>query len=117
MAGKVTIYHNPRCSKSRQTLDLIRGHGVEPEIVEYLKETPTADELCGILKKLKLGPRDIMRTGEAVYKELGLGDPVLSDDALLAAMAANPILIERPIVVKGAHAALGRPPEAVLSLL
>jgi arsenate reductase len=117
MAGKVTIYHNPRCSKSRQTLDLIRGHGVEPEIVEYLKDTPTTDELRGILKKLKLGPRAIMRTGEAVYQELGLGDPVLSDDALLAAMAANPILIERPIVVKGAHAALGRPPEAVLSLL
>jgi arsenate reductase len=117
MAGKVTIYHNPRCSKSRQTLDLIRGHGIEPEIVEYLKDTPTVAELRGILKKLKLGPRDIMRTGETVYKELGLGDPVLSDGALLAAMVANPILIERPIVVKGARAALGRPPQAVLSLL
>lgn len=117
MAGRVTIYHNPRCSKSRQALELIRGKGVEPEIVEYLRDTPTARELRAILKKLKLDPRAIMRTGEAAYKELGLGDPVRSDDALIAAMVANPILIERPIVVRGARAILGRPPEAVLSLL
>jgi arsenate reductase len=117
MASKVTIYHNPRCSKSRQTLELIRDRGLEPEIVEYLKDAPTADELRAILKKLKLGARAILRTGEAVYRELGLADPTLSEDELVAAMAANPVLIERPIVVRGARAALGRPPEAVLSLL
>lgn len=117
MAGKVTIYHNPRCSKSRQTLELIRGRGIEPEIVEYLKDTPTADEIRAILKKLKLGPRAIMRKGEAAYRELGLSDPAIPDEDLIVAMAANPILIERPIVVKGAKAALGRPPEEVLPIL
>lgn len=117
MAETVTIYHNPRCSKSRQTLALLQEHGVEPAIVEYLKDAPTEADIRALLKKLGLGPRDILRKGEAVYKDLGLADAALPDDALIAAMAANPILIERPIVVKGAKAALGRPPESVLSIL
>ena len=113
----VTIYHNPRCSKSRQTLELIRAKGIEPVIVEYLSETPDADELTSLLAKLGKAPREIMRKGEAVFKELGLKDPALTDNALIAAMVANPILIERPIVVNGDKAALGRPPEDVLDIL
>lgn len=111
----VTIYHNPRCSKSRQTLELIRAEGIEPVIVEYLSETPDAGELKALLQKLGKAPRDIIRKGEAVFKELVLKDA--SDDALIAAMVANPILIERPIVVNGDKAALGRPPEDVLEIL
>ena len=112
-----TIYHNPRCSKSRQTLELVRGQGIEPEIVEYLKQPPTEAELRDILHKLGKAPGDIIRKGEAVYKELGLSDTSLSDDHLIATMAANPILIERPIVINGSRAALGRPPEDVLGIL
>jgi len=113
----VTIYHNPRCSKSRATLGLIEQRGLVPEVIDYQKTPPGADELKAILARLGLGARDIMRKGEAVYKELGLSDETLSEDQLIAAMAANPILIERPIVVSGAKAALGRPPEAVLDIL
>jgi arsenate reductase len=113
----VTIYHNPRCSKSRQTLALIEERGISPTVVEYLKETPSAKELKAILKKLGKRPRDVMRRGEAVYKELGLADLTLSDDQLVDAMVENPILIERPIVVSGPKAAMGRPPEAVLEIL
>ena len=113
----VKIYHNPRCSKSRQTLELIRAKGIEPMVVEYLSDTPDADELRAILAKLGKSPRDIMRKGEAVFKELGLKDPALSDDQLIDAMVANPILIERPIVVNGDKAALGRPPEDVLAIV
>lgn len=113
----VTIYHNPRCSKSRQTLALLREKGAEPEIVEYLKTPPGADELKAILAKLGIGPRDLIRKKEALYKELGLDNPSLSDDELIAAMIANPRLIERPIVIKGKKAALGRPPESVLDIL
>lgn len=113
----VTIYHNPRCSKSRQTLALLQDRGIEPKVVEYLSEAPDADTLASLLKKLKLEPRDLMRRKEALYKDLGLDDPGLSRDALIAAMVRHPILIERPIVVKGAKAALGRPPEAVLEIL
>lgn len=113
----VTIYHNPRCSKSRQTLALLQERGVAPRVVEYLNDTPDAAALDGLLKKLKLQPRELMRRKEAPYKDLGLDDPGLSRDALIAAMVENPILIERPIVVKGAKAALGRPPEAVLEIL
>jgi arsenate reductase len=113
----VTIYHNPRCSKSRQTLALLQDRGVAPRVVEYLNDTPDAATLDGLLKKLKLEPRELMRRKEAPYKDLGLDDPGLSRDALIAAMVENPILIERPIVVKGAKAALGRPPEAVLEIL
>ena len=113
----VKILHNPRCSKSRQTLALLQEREVEPEIVDYLKNPPSAEALKEILAQLGLEPRKLMRRGEAVYKELNLKDPALSDDALITAMVENPILIERPIVIKGAKAALGRPPEAVLDIL
>ena len=112
----VTIYHNPRCSKSRQTLALLHDKGIEPEIVEYLKTPPSAEEIAGILKKLGIEARALMRTKEAVYKELGLA-AVSDEQALIAAMAENPVLIERPVVIKGAKAALGRPPEQVLEIL
>ena len=113
----VTIYHNPRCSKSRQTLQLLEARGLKPRIVEYLKTPPTAAELKSILKRLGLKPRDILRRGEPRYAELGLGDVGIDDDALIALMVANPILIERPIVVSGNRAAIGRPPEKVLEVL
>ena len=113
----VEIYHNPRCSKSRQTLQLLQDQGVEPEVVEYLKTPPDKATLKRILKMLGLEPRALMRTKEAEYKEQGLDDPGLSDDRLIAAMVATPKLIERPIVTKGAKVALGRPPENVLEIL
>ena len=113
----VTIYHNPRCSKSRQALALLKARGVEPEIVEYLKTPPDEETLAGLLRMLAKEPREIMRKGEKPYKELGLVDHELDADRLIAAMVANPILIERPIVVKDDRAALGRPPEAVLEIL
>jgi arsenate reductase (glutaredoxin) len=113
----VTIWHNPRCSKSRQTLALLRDNGVEPDVVEYLKTPPDAAALKAVLKKLGLKPRDLMRKGEAAYKERGLADPALTDEALIEAMVAEPVLIERPVVIKGGKAALGRPPEAVLDIL
>jgi len=113
----LTIYHNPRCSKSRQTLALLQERGENPTIVEYLTAPPDAATLREILARLKLGPRDLMRKKEAPYKELGLDDAALDDAALIAAMVANPILIERPIVVSADKAAVGRPPEAVLAIL
>lgn len=113
----VTIYHNPRCSKSRQTLTLLQENGEDPKVVEYLKDTPDAKTLDGILRKLDMEPRELMRRKEAPYKDLGLDDPGLSREALIAAMVEHPILIERPIVVKGAKVALGRPPEKVLEIL
>ena len=113
----VTIYHNPRCSKSRATLKLLEERGAAPEIVEYLKTPPDAATLDGLLTMLGLDPRALMRRKEAPYKENGLDDERLTREALIAAMVANPILIERPIVVCGGRAALGRPPEAVLDIL
>lgn len=117
----VAIYHNPRCGKSRATLELLRSRGIEPEVIEYLATPPDAKRLKHLLKLLGLAPRDLMRKGEPAYKEKGLADPGLGDAALIAAMAASPILIERPIVVvkdaKGERAALGRPPENVLEIL
>lgn len=113
----VTIYHNPRCSKSRQTLALLKEKGVAPEIVEYLKTPPDAGELKRILGLLGISARQLVRRGEAAYKEAGLDDPGLDEDALIAAMVANPIVIERPIVLAGGKAALGRPPEKVLEIL
>ena len=117
MSSTVTIYHNPRCSKSRQTLALLEEKGVKPKVVEYLKDTPSVAELKRILKKLGLKPRDIVRKGEAVYAELGLKERDVTDDELLALMVENPILSERPIVVSGNKAAIGRPPESVLKIL
>ena len=114
---KPVIYHNPRCSKSRQTLALLEENGHAPEVVEYLKEPPTIAELQAILTKLKMSPRELMRKGEDIYKELGLGDEGLDDATLLKAMVENPILIERPIVIAGQKARIGRPPEQVLKIL
>ncbi len=113
----VTIYHNPRCSKSRQTLALIEERGIAPRIVDYLKTPPSAAELKTILKALGLKPRDLMRKSEPVYAELGLKDRDLDDDALIALMVENPILIERPIVVSSGKAVIGRPPENVIEIL
>jgi len=111
----VTIYHNPRCSKSRQTLELLNENNVQPKIIEYLTEAPSAEELRRILSMLRMSPRDLMRTKEAA--EAGLDDPTLSDDALIDGMAKHPAVIERPIVVAGDKAAIGRPPESVLEIL
>jgi arsenate reductase (glutaredoxin) len=111
----VTIYHNPRCNTSRKTLALLEKKGVKPEVVEYLKTPPNAAELRQLLTKLGLSPRQLLRKKEA--KEAGLDKSNLSDAQLIAGMAKHPITIERPIVVKGNHAALGRPPEAVLKIL
>ena len=113
----VTIYHNPRCSKSRQTLELLRDRGIEPEIVEYLKTPPSSDRLDAVLDTLGMEPRALLRTKEAAYREAGMADQELSRRQLIDLMVANPIVIERPIVVNGARAALGRPPESVLSIL
>ena len=113
----VTIYHNPRCSKSRQTLALLQERGLTPLVVEYLKTPPDAATLRDLVRKLGLAPRDLLRRTEAPYKDLGLADPGKSDGDLISAMVAHPILIERPIVVRGGKAALGRPPEQVLEIL
>lgn len=113
----VRIYHNPRCSKSRQTLALLQERGIEPEVIEYLKTPPSADELDALLTAMGMEPRDAMRRKEAPYKDLNLDDPGLNRAALVKAMAENPILIERPIVANGKKAAMGRPPEAVLEIL
>ena len=111
------IYHNPKCSKSRATLALLRERGIEPEIVEYLKDPPDALTIAEILRRLGLGPREIMRKREAAYRERNLADPGLDDRALIEAMIADPILIERPIVIHGGRARVGRPPESVLEIL
>ena len=111
------IYHNPRCGKSRQTLALIEDAGIEPEVIEYLKTPPTAEELDAILKKLKIEPQELMRKGEAIYKELNLAERELTRDEAIAVMLEHPKLIERPIVVQGRKAVPGRPPENVKELL
>jgi len=113
----ITIYHNPKCSKSRQTLELLQQNGITPAIIEYLKTPPTAETLKEILAQLGLAPRDLMRKKEAVYAENELDNPSLSDDDLIDFMIQNPILIERPIVLANGKAALGRPPEQVLDIL
>ena len=113
----VTIYHNPKCSKSRQTLELLRERGIEPRIVEYLKTPPSAPELDAIVEKLGIEPRALLRTREDAYRQAGLDDPSLTRSQLIAAMVEHPSVIERPIVVRGARAAIGRPPEKVLEIL
>jgi len=113
----VTIYHNPRCGKSRQTLQLLQQQGIEPEIIEYLKTPPSAQELDGILQKLGMEPRELIRKKEAAYKANGLDDTSLDRQSLIKSMTDHPILIERPIVIANGKAAIGRPPEAVLSIL
>ena len=111
------IYHNPRCSKSRQTLALLEENGVEADIVLYLQDTPDAETLAGIITKLGITARDLLRKGEDAYKVLTLADAKLTEQQLIEAMVKQPNLIERPIVVKGDQAVLGRPPENVLTLL
>ena len=112
-----TMYHNPRCSKSRQTLELLRARGIEPEIVEYLNTPPDAQQLGQILDMLRLEPRQLMRTSEAEYKENNLADTSLDRDELIRAMVEHPRLIQRPVVISNGKAALGRPPEDVLEIV
>ncbi len=112
-----TIYHNPRCSKSRQTLQLLEERDIQPEVVKYLENPPDEATLKALLDMLGLEPRELMRQKETEYKELGLDNPNLDHDALIRAMVEHPKLIERPIVVKDGKAALGRPPEDVLEIL
>lgn len=117
MTEPTRIFHNPRCSKSRKTLELLQEHGVEPDIIRYLETPPTEEILEQILKALDIGPRELMRTGEKEYREQGLDDPELDRQTLVKAMVATPKLIERPIVIRGNKVALGRPPENVLNIL
>ena len=113
MKEQTEIWHNPRCSKSRLTLELLRENGIEPVIVEYLKTPPTADEIKKVIKLLDIKPFDLMRVKEPIFKELELDN----DADRIQAMADHPILIERPVVIRGRQARLGRPPEAVLEIL
>lgn len=113
----ITLYHNPRCSKSRASLALLREHDVEPEIVEYLKTPPDEAALKQLLKKLKMNAGEVIRKNESIYKELGLDRDSVTQDELIAAIASHPILLQRPIAVTGDRAALGRPPEKVLDLI
>ena len=113
----VQILHNPRCSKSRATLQILKDNGVDPEILSYLDAPPNEDQIISILQKLNMKPRELMRTGQPEYLQLGLNDETLSDAALVAAMCRTPILIERPIVLANGKASIGRPPESVLEIL
>ena len=113
----VTIYHNPRCSKSRATMEFLEEKGIEAEVIKYMDSPPDADDLKALLGMLGMTPREIMRKHEAVFKEAGLDDPTFSDDELIEAMTQCPSLIERPIVVNNGKAVLARPPETVLDIL
>ena len=114
---KVQILHNPRCSKSRATLQLLTDNGVEPEIILYLDTPPGRDQMTSILDKLNMQPRQLMRRGQSEYKEMGLDNEQLSAEQLISAMLKAPILIERPIVLANDKASIGRPPESVLEIL
>lgn len=113
----VEIYYNPKCSKCRATLQLLRDRDIEPDIIEYLDIPPDRRELEMLLEWLGIGVRELIRTKEPVYKELGLGEPGVDDDALIDAIVENPILMERPIVVANGKARIGRPPENILDIL
>lgn len=113
----VTIYHNPKCATSRATLALLEARGIQPKIVEYLVYPPSKAELEHILKLLGMRPRDLLRNKEPEYKEAGLDDPKLSDATLIRALRSYPRLMQRPIVIANGKAAIGRPPENVLSIL
>lgn len=115
--GQVTIYHNPRCSKSRETLALLESRGVTPRVIEYLQTPPSKSELDRILKLLNLEPRALIRKQEPEYRELKLDNEALTREQLIAAMVAHPRLIERPIVLANGKAALGRPPANVVAIL
>ena len=116
MSDTVTIWHNPRCSKSREALKLLENEGIAPEIVRYLDEAPGEAQLRELLKMLGIGARELMRTKEALYKELGLQE-ITDENALIKAMAEHPKLIERPVVIKNGKAVIGRPPEKVVDLV
>lgn len=111
------LLHNPRCSKSRAALALLQARGIDFELLPYLEQPPTVDELRALVAQLGTGPRGLLRSGEPEYAALGLDDPALDDEALLAAMAAHPRLIERPVFVHRGRAVVGRPPERLLALL
>ena len=113
----LTLYHNPRCSKSRGALELLEGRGLQAKVVRYLETPPSASELQSLLGKLGISARDLLRTGEDEYKALDLSDTSLSEAQLIEAMVAHPKLIERPILIAGDKAVIGRPPEKVLELL
>ncbi|MCP8464251.1 arsenate reductase (glutaredoxin) [Pseudomonas sp. ZM23] len=115
--SKISLLHNPRCSKSRGALELLEERGIQPDIVRYLETPPSADELKALLGKLGIRARQLLRTGEDEYKSLDLANPALSDDQLIDAMASHPKLIERPILIVGDKAVIGRPPERVLEIL
>ena len=117
MSSAVKIFHNPRCSKSRQTLQLIESNGINPEVIEYLKQPPSYAELSETLDMLGLEPRALMRTREQAYTENRLDDPGLGRDDLIRAMVVHPILMERPIGIPDGRAVIGRPPEKVLDIL
>ena len=117
MSDKIQILHNPRCSKSRQTKEILDNQGVDAAVVEYLKTPPTTEQLTEILDMLGLAPRELMRKHESPYKDNNLDDESLTREQLIQAMVDNPILIERPIVISGNKAAIGRPPEKVLDIL
>ena len=112
-----TIFHNPRCSKSRNTLNLLKENGIEPDIRLYLIDPPSSVELQDIIDKLNIHPKDLLRKGESVFKELNLNQQEDRTDVIIQIMSENPILIERPIVIRGEKAIIGRPPENVLSLI
>jgi arsenate reductase len=114
---EVSIYHNPRCSKSRQTLQLLQERGIKPEIILYLENAPDKQTITSLLALLGLSARQLMRKGEAEYKALKLNDETLSEDDLVTAMTLHPRLIERPIILANGKAAIGRPPENVLEIL
>ena len=114
--SKVTIYHNPRCSKSREALKLLEEQGADVEVVKYLDTPPSKEELKSLLKMLGISARELMRTKEAIYKELGLRE-VEDEEKLIEAMVEHPRLIERPIVIKDGKAVIGRPPQKVIELL
>lgn len=114
---ELTLYHNPRCSKSRSALELLNARGLQPTLIHYLDTPPSASELRSLLLKLGYNARQLLRTGEELYQTLNLADPALSEEALINAMLENPRLIERPILIVGERAIVGRPPENVLELL
>lgn len=114
---KITIYHNPRCSKSRQALEILQQHKKNPQVIEYLKNPPSTKELSRVLSLLAMTPRDLLRKNEELYRSLNLSNPQLTDKELLQIMAENPILIERPIVIVNEKAVLARPPEKILDIL
>lgn len=116
MSENLTIWHNPRCSKSRQTLQLLRDRGYEPDEIDYQKNPPSVEEIASVLQKLGLTANDLIRKGQDIYTELDLASET-NEDKLIEAMFLHPVLIERPVVINGDKASLGRPPEAVLTIL